>query len=104
MSVYLSFHIKQNVASARKKDVTIYVILNPLLTFAALKEVVMPKMKTHSSAKKRFTLTGTGKVKRFQANARHLMRKKSNKAKTRLLGSTLVSDADESRVKRLLCL
>ena len=32
------------------------------------------------------------------------MRKKSNKAKTRLLGSTLVSDADESRVKRLLCI
>lgn len=64
----------------------------------------MPKMKTHSSAKKRFSTTGSGKVKRFQANMRHLMRKKSNKAKTRLLGSTVVSDADESRVKRLLCI
>jgi large subunit ribosomal protein L35 len=63
----------------------------------------MPKMKTHSSAKKRFSLTGSGKVKRFQANARHLMRKKSNKAKTRLLGSVMVNEADESRVKRLLC-
>lgn len=64
----------------------------------------MPKMKTHSSAKKRFTVTGSGKLKRFQANARHLMRKKSNKAKTRLLGSALVSDADYAKVKKLLCL
>jgi len=59
-------------------------------------------MKTHSSAKKRFKLTGSGKVKRFQANTSHLMRKKSKKARTRLLGSTLVSPADEARVKRLL--
>ena len=79
-------------------------VSKPLFTFASLKEVVMPKMKTHSSAKKRFTITGTGKVKRFQANARHLMRKKSNKAKTRLKGSTLVSVADSAKMKRLLCL
>lgn len=63
----------------------------------------MPKMKTHSSAKKRFSITGTGKIKRFQANTSHLMRKRSKKAKTRLLGSTLVSDADFAKVKRLLC-
>ena len=64
----------------------------------------MPKMKTHSGAKKRFKLTGSGKVKRFQANTSHLMRKKSNKAKTRLNGSTLVSPADEKRMKSLLCI
>ncbi|MBK8082066.1 MAG: 50S ribosomal protein L35 [Saprospiraceae bacterium] len=64
----------------------------------------MPKMKTHSSAKKRFSKTGSGKVKRFQANMRHMMRNKSNKAKTRLSGSTLVSDADEAKIKRLLCI
>lgn len=64
----------------------------------------MPKMKTHSSAKKRFSKTGSGKVKRFQANMRHMMRNKSKKAKTRLLGSTLVSDADEAKIKRLLCI
>jgi len=63
----------------------------------------MPKMKTHSSAKKRFKLTGSGKIKRFQAGVRHLLRKKSNKAKTRLTGSTLVSKADYAKVKRLLC-
>ncbi len=63
----------------------------------------MPKMKTHSSAKKRFKLTGSGKIKRFQANTSHLMRKKSKKAKTRLSGSTLVSQADEKRMLYLLC-
>lgn len=63
----------------------------------------MPKMKTHSSAKKRFKLTGSGKVKRFQAYTSHMMRNKSKKAKTRLCGSALVSAADEPRIKRLLC-
>jgi len=60
-------------------------------------------MKTHSSAKKRFKLTGKGKVKRFQARTSHLMRKKSKKAKNRLSGSTLASPADETRIKKLLC-
>ncbi len=59
-------------------------------------------MKTHSSAKKRFKVTGSGKVKRFQANTSHLMRKKSKKAKTRLSGSTMVTEVEVHRVKRLL--
>ncbi len=63
----------------------------------------MPKMKTHSSAKKRFKLTGKGKVKRFHAKTSHMMRNKSKKAKLRLRHSGLVSKADENRVKRLLC-
>lgn len=62
----------------------------------------MPKMKTHSSAKKRFKLTGSGKVKRFQANTSHMMRNRSKKAKTRLCGSTTVSAVDTPRVKRML--
>ena len=64
----------------------------------------MPKMKTHSSAKKRFKVTGTGKIKRFQANTSHMMRNKSKKAKLALRDSTLVSDADEKRIKNLLCM
>lgn len=64
----------------------------------------MPKMKTHSSAKKRFTVTGSGKVKRFQANTSHLLRKRTKTRKNRLGGSTLVSEADEKRVLRLLTL
>ena len=62
----------------------------------------MPKVKTHSSAKKRFKVTGSGKIKRFQANTSHLMRKKTKKAKLNLRGSALVSDADERRIKVLL--
>ncbi|RMF02734.1 MAG: 50S ribosomal protein L35 [Bacteroidetes bacterium] len=63
----------------------------------------MPKMKTHSGAKKRFKITGSGKVKRFQANTSHLMRKKSKKAKLRLRDAAIVSKADEPRIKNLLC-
>ena len=63
----------------------------------------MPKMKTHSSAKKRFKVTGSGKVKRFQAFTSHMMRNKSKKAKLRLRGATTMSPADEKRVKRMLC-
>jgi large subunit ribosomal protein L35 len=64
----------------------------------------MPKIKTHSSAKKRFKVTGTGKIKRFQANTSHMMRNKTKKQKLRLRDSTLVSDADHKRVKALLCI
>lgn len=63
----------------------------------------MPKMKTHSSAKKRFKITGSGKVKRFQANAAHLMRKKTKKRKLRIRDSKIVKKVDEKRIKRLLC-
>lgn len=64
----------------------------------------MPKVKTHSSAKKRFKVTGSGKIKRFQARTSHLMRKKTTKAKRNLRGSALISTADEPRMKSLLCL
>lgn len=64
----------------------------------------MPKMKTHSSAKKRFRVTGTGKIKRFQAKTSHMMRNKTKKAKLALRDSTLVSSADERRVKVMLCM
>ena len=63
----------------------------------------MPKMKTHSSAKKRFKLTGSGKVKRFQAYTSHMMRNKSKKQKNHLEGSAIASPADTPRLKRLLC-
>lgn len=62
----------------------------------------MPKMKTHSSAKKRFKVTGSGKIKRFQAYTSHMMRNKSKKAKLRLRGATLVHPSDVKRVKALL--
>ncbi|MBK8723924.1 MAG: 50S ribosomal protein L35 [Saprospiraceae bacterium] len=63
----------------------------------------MPKMKTHSGAKKRMSLTGSGKVKRFQANTSHLMRNKSKKAKLNHRGSTTVNPVEQDRMLRLLC-
>lgn len=59
-------------------------------------------MKTHSSAKKRFKVTGSGKIKRFQARTSHLLRKRSKKAKLRLRDAALVHPSDEARVKRML--
>ena len=64
----------------------------------------MPKMKTHSSAKKRFRITGSGKIKRFQAKTSHMMRNKSKKAKLRLRGASTVAKCEEKRIKLLLCL
>lgn len=62
----------------------------------------MPKMKTVSSAKKRFTLTGTGKVKRKQAFKSHILTKKSKKRKRNLTKTALVHPADMSNVKLML--
>lgn len=64
----------------------------------------MPKMKTHSSAKKRFRVTGSGKLKHRHANTSHRMRNRSKTQKGRLAVAGLVSDADEKRVKRMLCM
>lgn len=64
----------------------------------------MPKMKTNSSAKKRFKLTGTGKISRNHAYKSHILTKKSTKRKRELTHSSLVSDADMGNVKRMLCI
>ncbi|MEZ7979141.1 MAG: 50S ribosomal protein L35 [Myxococcota bacterium] len=62
----------------------------------------MPKMKTHSGAAKRFSKTGTGKLKRNKANRQHILTKKRTKRKRQLRQSDLVSSDDMARVRRLL--
>ena len=62
----------------------------------------MPKQKTNSSAKKRFKLTATGKIKRKHAFKSHILTKKSKKRKAKLTKSGLVSDADTNNVKHML--
>ena len=62
----------------------------------------MPKVKTKSAAKKRFTLTGTGKVVRKHAYKSHILTKKSNKRKRNLTYKTTVDPADEARIKKLI--
>ena len=64
----------------------------------------MPKMKTHSGTKKRFKVTGSGKIKRHSAKTSHQMRSKSKKTKLKLRHAKLVSTADEKRIKHLLCM
>jgi large subunit ribosomal protein L35 len=64
----------------------------------------MPKMKTNSSAKKRFQVTASGKVKRKQAFKRHLLGAKSKKQKLRLTHNALVHPSDMSNVKFMLCI
>jgi large subunit ribosomal protein L35 len=62
----------------------------------------MPKIKTNSGAKKRFQLTGSGKVKRKHAYKRHILTKKATKQKRNLTYSAIVDKADEKRIKDLL--
>ena len=62
----------------------------------------MPKMKTHKGAKKRFKVTGTGKVKRLRAFKSHILTKKTSKRKRRLRQATTVATNGEARnIKRL---
>lgn len=62
----------------------------------------MPKMKTNSGSKKRFALTGTGKIKRKHAFKSHILTKKTKKQKRNLTKTGLVHKSDENSVKHLL--
>ena len=62
----------------------------------------MPKMKSRRGASKRFKTTGSGKVKRFHAFASHILTSKTRKRKRNLRKGTLVSKANEKRVKQLI--
>ena len=64
----------------------------------------MPKMKTKASAKKRFKLTGTGKIKRKHAFKSHILTKKETKQKRNLTHSGIVDKADEKSIKKQLCI
>ena len=62
----------------------------------------MPKMKTNRGAAKRVRRTGRGKLRRMRAYKSHILTKKARKRKRRLRSATLVSSADERRLRRLL--
>ncbi len=64
----------------------------------------MPKLKTNPGSKKRFALTGTGKIKRKHAYKSHILTKKTKKQKRNLGHFAIVTSADEYRVKSLLAL
>ena len=62
----------------------------------------MPKQKTHSGAKKRFKVTGSGKITHEQTNRRHLLEVKSSRRTRRLMMDQVVAPADVKKVKKLL--
>lgn len=62
----------------------------------------MPKMKSNSGAKKRFKVTGSGKVKRKKAGRRHILTKKSRKTKRNLRKDTTVDKTQEKNVKKMI--
>ncbi len=63
----------------------------------------MPKMKTHKGAKKRFSVTGTGKVRRLKANKSHILTKKDARRKRRLRRPAIVgTNGEEKVIKRLI--
>ena len=62
----------------------------------------MPKMKTRRGASKRFRVTGSGKLRRNKANHRHMLIRRSNKAKRKMRQAGLVSSADRKLVKAML--
>ncbi len=62
----------------------------------------MPKMKTNSGSKKRFTLTGSGKIKRRHAYHSHILTKKTKKQKRNLDHFAIVDSVDVKRIKELL--
>ena len=62
----------------------------------------MPKQKSHSSSKKRFKITGTGKVLRAQAYKKHILTKKSTKRKRDLRKTVVASPADQRVIKQML--
>ena len=62
----------------------------------------MPKLKTHSGAAKRFKKTGTGKIKRGHAFARHILTSKGSKRKRKLDRDVIMDKADTRKIKRML--
>tara|TARA_B100000902_G_scaffold389856_1_gene437765 strand:- start:41822 stop:42016 length:195 start_codon:yes stop_codon:yes gene_type:complete len=62
----------------------------------------MPKVKTKSGAKKRFKMTGTGKIKRKHAFKSHILTKKETKQKRNLTKTGIVHDSDMNNVKHML--
>ncbi|MGI6325584.1 MAG: 50S ribosomal protein L35 [Saccharofermentanales bacterium] len=62
----------------------------------------MPKQKTHSSSKKRFKVTGTGKVLRTQAYRRHILTKKTTKRKRNLRKLLVASPPDQKNILKLI--
>jgi large subunit ribosomal protein L35 len=88
-------------SAATSFDTSVCVILRGALE-TALPFNFMPKLKTHKGAAKRFKKTGTGKVVRHHAFARHILTSKTRTRKRRLKQSVVAADADQRSLKRMI--
>ncbi len=62
----------------------------------------MPKIKTHRGAAKRFSMTGTGKIKRSRANTSHILTPKTTKRKRNLRKATVLDQTNEKAIRKLI--
>ena len=62
----------------------------------------MPKMKTHRGAAKRFSVTGTGKIKRSKANTSHILTPKTTKRKRKLRKATILDHTNEKAIRKMI--
>jgi len=70
--------------------------------FPILSGQIMPKLKTHKGASKRFKKTGTGKIARRHANARHILTSKPRSRKRRLVQGVVADEADQAKLRSML--
>jgi large subunit ribosomal protein L35 len=66
------------------------------------REILMPKLKTHKGASKRFKKTGTGKVVRHHAFSRHILTSKTRSRKRKLKHSVVADETDQAKLKRMI--
>jgi large subunit ribosomal protein L35 len=103
---HVSAQCDQGQADAHLNDCTSVVL--SWKDFIAVQAIIfqdslsMPKLKTHKGAAKRFKKTGTGKVKRRHAFARHILTSKSRSRKRRLGQSVIADDANAAEIKRMI--
>ena len=86
------------------RNALVYALPHLLIIININNLTIMPKVKTNSGAKKRFTLTGTGKVKRHHAYHSHILTKKTKKQKRNLDHSAIVVTENMKQVRDLLCM
>src|SRR5215510_11272190 len=93
----------QNAGEPRwlKRATGMVYLVSPFL-FEKIQETIMPKLKTHKGASKRFKKTGTGKVVRSHAFGRHILTSKPHKRKKKLHKSVVADAADQPVLKRML--
>jgi large subunit ribosomal protein L35 len=80
----------------------VYCLCNAAIRVSVKRALIMPKVKTNSSAKKRFKVTGTGKITHQKSFKRHILTKKSKKRKRNMRIDGLVAKPNVDFVKRLL--